>query len=83
MIHACLNGARLHGTNLSNAFIDSTTLVNLDFRAVRGLAEVNWNPCPITLYTVQLLRDESTLRFLRRVGVPEIWIDFYYSTLEE
>jgi len=89
---ANLHGANLHGANLSdailgdveisNAVFTRTFFANNDFRLVKGLvAAKHYGPSHIDLYSVQLPQDGSALYFLRSVGVPEEWIDFYRAQM--
>jgi len=79
---ADLNGANLRGANLRHARVGQTSLANMDLRATKGLAEImHQGPSFVQLHTVLLPRDGSALHFLRGTGFPEVWIDFWRTTM--
>lgn len=78
---AHLSRANLSGANLSGAALQNTVFARTDLRRVKGLTEVyHRGPSHVELYNVQLPQDGSALHFLRGVGVPDEWIDFWRST---
>lgn len=73
-----LSGTDLRDADLSGARLWGTVFAYLDLRQTKGLLDLVHNaPSRIELYTVQLPQDGSAFRFLRGVGVPDEWIDFY------
>ncbi len=82
LIWANLSGANLSRVNLSGAVFFSTTLAESDLRSVKGLVEIRHEgPSIIQLHSIQLPQDGSTLHFLRNVGIPDEWIDFYRASM--
>jgi hypothetical protein len=79
---ANLTSAILGDADMSHASFRETVFANNDLRLVKGLVTVtHWGPSHIHLYSVQLPQDGSTLHFLRGVGVPDEWIDFYRAQM--
>jgi hypothetical protein len=84
---ADLNGAHLGQTDLSKANLSETklrwtTITKTDLRTVQGLTMIQHKgPSDIELFSVQLPQDGSALHFLRGVGVPDEWIDFWRTTM--
>jgi hypothetical protein len=80
--NAKLSNANLEGADLSRAKTDETIFASLDLRTVKGLVEIQHiGPSRIELYSVQFPQDGSALHFLRGVGVPDEWIDFWRATM--
>src|SRR5579859_1560036 len=74
--------AHLSGTEISNVSFSGTFFVGIDLRLVKGLVTAkHLGPSHIDLYSVQLPQDGSALHFLRGVGVPDEWIDFYRAQM--
>jgi len=81
---ADLNGASLSGADLNGAKISSTIFAQNDLRKAKGLLHINHlGPSVVELQTVQLPEDGSALHFLRGAGVPDAWIDFYRSKMQQ
>jgi hypothetical protein len=77
-----LRYADLRGANLEGALLNGTSLGGIDLRTTRGLTKIRHDgPSHLDLYTIQLPQDGSALHFLRGVGVPDEWIDFYRATM--
>lgn len=73
-----LNLTKLSGADLSEASLYGTTIAKNDLRTTKGLTKIHYRgPSHIELFSVQLPQDGSALHFLRGVGVPDEWIDFY------
>jgi hypothetical protein len=92
LIEADLSGADLRGADLSlarlwNANLRDMTIENTIFSTVglnlaKGLAEIqHTGPSRVELHTIQLPQDGSALHFLRGVGVPDEWIDFWQTIM--
>jgi TIR domain/Pentapeptide repeats (8 copies) len=79
---AYLSGTILNGAYLNGAYLSGTTLANLDLRPVQGLIEIRHEgPSVVSLHSIHLPQDGSALHFLRGVGIPDEWIDFYRATM--
>lgn len=84
LYRADLHGASLSGADLNGAKISSTIFAQNDLRKAKGLLHINHlGPSVVELQTVQLPEDGSALHFLRGAGVPDAWIDFYRSTMQQ
>lgn len=79
---ANLSSTTLCVATFSGATLCGTSLVNLDLCSVQGLIEIHYaGPSVVSLHSIQLPQDGSALHFLRGVGIPDEWIDFYCSTM--
>src|SRR6266487_1617943 len=79
---ASLRGTNLRGANLRGAKMGGTVMANIDLRETKGLSEIDHRgPSHIELYSVQLPQDGSALHFLRGVGVPDEWMEFWRSAV--
>jgi len=59
-----------------------TIITHVDLRETKGLAEITHRfSSSIDLHSVQLPQNSSALHFLRGVGVPNEWIDFYCTLM--
>lgn len=77
-----LSGANLRGALLHDARISHTVFAHVDLREVKGLAQItHFGPSRVELHTIQLPQDGSALHFLRGVGVPDEWMDFWRTTM--
>jgi hypothetical protein len=80
--NANLHDVNLHNANLHGSILHWTTIAEVDLRTTKGLAEIqHLGPSVVQLHTVQLPQDGSALHFLRGIGTPDEWIDFWRSTL--
>lgn len=78
---ATLIGADLREADLSNAALGHTTLAKVDLRTAKGLTTIrHQRPSDIELFSVQLPQDGGAEHFLRGVGVPDAWIDFWRAS---
>lgn len=76
--YARLKGTALYQTEFSGAKLLNTSFLDIDFRTVNGLAEIQHvGPSIVGLYGIHLPQDGSALHFLRGCGVPDEWIDLY------
>lgn len=84
---AFLNGANLNRVefrevDLSEVHLGGTVFAGNDLRTAKGLVEIDHQgPSRVELHTVKLPQDGSALHFLRGVGIPNEWIDFYRSSM--
>jgi len=79
---ADLSWAKLRGANLHDASIGHTVFAHVDLREVKGLAQIHhMGPSRVELHTIQLPQDGSALHFLRGVGMPDEWIDFWRTSM--
>lgn len=79
---AVLHDADLSSADLSYADLSLTIIAGVDLRTTQGLAAINHQgPSIVQLHTVQLPQDGSALHFLRGIGIPDEWIDFWRSTM--
>lgn len=79
---ANLSGVDLHRADLSGTTLWKTILTKIDLRTTKGLSAIKHDgPSFIELFNVQLPQDGSILPFLRGVGVPDEWIDFWRTTM--
>jgi len=79
---ANLSGADLTNADLTRANLWDTVFANNDLSTTKGLAEVyHKGPSHIELHSVKLPQDGSALHFLRGVGIPDEWIDFYHASM--
>jgi hypothetical protein len=85
--HADLSSANLaranfSHTNFSDAQLSRTIFANNDLSEAKGLLEIrSLSSSYVELYTVKLPQDGRALHFLRGVGVPDEWIDFYRAQM--
>ncbi|HEY0752700.1 MAG TPA: toll/interleukin-1 receptor domain-containing protein [Ktedonobacteraceae bacterium] len=78
---ADLTETSLRGADLRGASIGSTIFAHLDLREVIGLVEIkHLSSSRVELHSVRLPGDGSTLDFLRGVGIPDAWIEFYQAS---
>lgn len=77
-----LSGTDLSFADLSNIHLLKTVFAENDLTAVKGLLGIDHQgqSC-VELYTVKLPQNGSALHFLRGVGVPDEWIDFYRAQM--
>jgi len=79
---ANLDGANLNEANLSKVLLFGTVFAKNNLSRVKGLLEINHRgPSRVELHTVKLPQDGSALHFLRGVGIPDEWIDFYRAQM--
>jgi hypothetical protein len=79
---ADLREANLREADLSGADLFRTILTKIDLSTAKGLTSIHHvGPSSIELFSVQLPQDGSALHFLRGVGVPDEWIDFWRTTM--
>ena len=79
---ASLRSASLRGADLHDTIIENTGFARVDLREVKGLVQIDHKgPSYIELHTIQLSHDNSTLHFLRGMGVPDEWIDFWRAIM--
>ena len=80
---ANLHGADLDGANLTRAVLWETIFVNVDLTDVKGLEScVHWGPSIIDYHTLQR-SGKLPLSFLRGCGLPDIFIDYLPSLLNQ
>lgn len=80
--YANLSRADLSHADLTRAIVGDTVFAQVDFRDVKGLAELQHDgPSSLALHTLQLPQDGSAFFFLRGTGIPDEWIDICKSTL--
>jgi len=78
LVDTDLRHANLCGSNLRSTIFRG----KIDLRLAKGLAEINHGgPSLVELHSLQLPQDGSALHFLRGVGIPDEWIDFYRATM--
>jgi len=79
---ANLSGVLLTGADLSSTILSQTILNDIDLSTVKGLVEIDYRgPSRVELHTMKLPQDGSALHFLRGIGVPDEWINFYRSSM--
>ncbi len=79
---AILSEAILIDADLSRVRVSQTIFATINLRTTKGLAEIqHYGPSSVTLNTIQLPSDGSALHFLRGVGLPDEWIDFWRATI--
>ena len=79
---ANLSGTYLREADLSEAFLFETIFAKVDLRTTKGLTTIFYfGPSHIELFSVLLPQDGSARHFLRGVGVPENWSDYYCANM--
>lgn len=82
LTNADLTDAHLSHAEMSHALLYGTVFASNDFCLVKGLATAKHEgPSHVDLYSIKLPQDGSALHFLRGVGVPDEWIDFYRAQM--
>ena len=85
LIRADLNGANLNGANLKdtdlhNAVMFDTALTDIDLRSAKGLEDVHHRgPSSIGIDTIYKSKGNIPRMFLKRAGVPDIFIEYMSS----
>jgi uncharacterized protein YjbI with pentapeptide repeats len=74
---ARVEGAHLAGANLSEAVVGYTTFANCDLRGAKGLETIR-HEGPSTIGIDTIFRSEGRIQptFLRRAGVPDIFLEY-------
>jgi uncharacterized protein YjbI with pentapeptide repeats len=78
-----LSSANLSGADMTRAGLDETVFVNVDLASVIGLDTcIHYGPSPIDYRTLQK-SGPLPLKFLRGVGLPDLFIDYLPSLLNQ